>query len=216
MQNEKSGINQPQKCNFINLREDIKMKVIAFNGSPRADGNTAFLLNSILAEVRQEGIEAEFVQVGGRNIHGCRACYQCFKLANKHCACNDDCLNELTDKMLSADAIVLGSPTYFADITSEMKALIERAGMTARANNDMFKRKVGAAVVAVRRAGAIHAFDSINHFFLIGQMIVPGSSYWNLAVGREKGEVAGDEEGLRTMKTLARNIVWLLKKTSHD
>ena len=114
--------------------------------------------------------------------------------------------------MLEADAILLGTPTYFSDLTSEMKSLIDRAGMTARANNEMFKRKIGAGVVAVRRAGAIHAFDSLNHFFLISQMIVPGSSYWNLGFGREKGEVAKDEEGLKTMRNLGANIAWLLKK----
>lgn len=188
------------------------MKVVAFNGSPRADGNTALLLNTVLEEIRKENIETELIQVGGQNIHGCRACYQCFKLANRRCACDDDCLNGWIDKMLKADAIMLGSPTYFADITPEMKALIDRAGMTARANDAMFKRKIGAAVVAVRRGGAIHAFDSINHFFLISDMIVPGSSYWNMAFGREKGEVAKDEEGMRTMKNLGGNIAWLLKK----
>ena len=188
------------------------MKVIAFNGSPRADGNTAFLLNCVLEESRKDGIETELVQVGGRNVHGCRACYQCFKQANQHCACKDDCLNEWIDKMLNADAVLLGSPTYFTDVTTEMKALIDRAGLTARANNEMFKRKIGAAVVAVRRAGAIHAFDTLNHFFLIGGMIVPGSSYWNMAFGRDKGEVARDEEGVRTMTMLGQNISWLLKK----
>lgn len=188
------------------------MKVVAFNGSPRKDGNTFLLLNTVLAEINKEGIETELVQVGGENIHGCRACYQCFKNANGHCGCVDDGLNGWIDKMLSADGILLGSPTYFSDVTSEMKALIDRAGMTARANDEMFKRKVGAGVVAVRRGGAIHAFDSLNHFFLISGMIVPGSSYWNLAFGREKGEVAKDEEGLRTMKNLGQNIAWLLKK----
>lgn len=109
------------------------MKAIAFNGSPRPDGNTAFLLNCVLTEIQREGIETELVQVGGQNIHGCRACYQCFKLANRHCAFNDDRLNEWIDKMLAADAILLGTPTYFADLTPELKALIDRAGMTASA-----------------------------------------------------------------------------------
>jgi len=112
--------------------------------------------------------------------------------------------------MIEADGIIIASPTYFADITPETKALIDRAGMVSRANGDMLQRKVGAAVIAVRRAGAIHAFDSINHFFLIGQMIIPGSSYWNIALGREQGEVEADEEGVKTMKTLGRNMAWLL------
>ena len=116
--------------------------------------------------------------------------------------------------MVEADGIILGSPTYFADVTAEIKALIDRAGYVARANSDMFQRKIGAAVVAVRRAGAIHAFDTINHLFLISQMIVPGSSYWNIGIGRAKGEVEQDEEGLETMQILGRNMAWLLKKTN--
>jgi multimeric flavodoxin WrbA len=114
--------------------------------------------------------------------------------------------------MKGADAILLGSPTYFADVSSEMKALMDRCGMVSRANGDLFKRKLGAAVVAARRAGAIHVFDSINHFFLIGQMIVVGSNYWNIGMGREKEEVAKDEEGMQTMRVLGQNMAWLLKK----
>jgi len=115
-------------------------------------------------------------------------------------------------KMDASDGILIASPTYFADITSETKALIDRAGMVARANDFMLRRKVGAGVVAARRAGAIHAFDSINHFFLIGEMIVPGSSYWNVGVGREIGEVEDDDEGMATMETLGRNMAWLMRK----
>jgi len=117
--------------------------------------------------------------------------------------------------MSEADGIILGSPTYFTDVTTEMKALIDRAGFVARANGEMFRRKVGAAVVAVRRAGSIHAFDTLNHFFLVSQMIVPGSSYWNVGIGRDKGEVEDDEEGIQTMRVLGENMAWLLKKT-HD
>ena len=113
--------------------------------------------------------------------------------------------------MLAADGILLGSPTYFADLTADLKALIDRAGHAARANGEMFRRKVGAAVVAMRRAGAIHAFDSINHFFLISQMIVPGSCYWNIALGREKGEAEKDKEGVQTMQVLGQNMAWLMK-----
>jgi multimeric flavodoxin WrbA len=114
--------------------------------------------------------------------------------------------------MLRADGIILASPTYFADISSELKALIDRAGLVARANGDMFRRKVGAAVVAVRRGGSIHAIDSINHFFLIGQMIIPGSSYWNMGFGLEIGDIEKDEEGLQTMETLGQNMAWLINK----
>jgi multimeric flavodoxin WrbA len=114
--------------------------------------------------------------------------------------------------MDTADGIILGSPVYFANMTPELKALIDRAGFVAKANDDMFRRKAGAAVVAVRRAGAIHVFDSINHFFFISQMVVPGSSYWNIGIGREKGDVEKDDEGLQTMSTLGSNMAWLLQK----
>ena len=145
-------------------------------------------------------------------MHGCRACYHCFKSKDKQCGIKTDFANECIGKMIEADGIILGSPTYFTDVTSEMKALIDRAGLVARANDHLFKRKVGAAVIAVRRAGSTHAFDTINHFFLIGQMIVPGSIYWNMGMGREIGEVEKDEEGLQTMKILGQNMAWLLKQ----
>ena len=115
-------------------------------------------------------------------------------------------------KMIAADGILLGSPTYFANLSPEIKALIDRAGFVAKANGELFRRKVGAAVVAVRRAGGIHVFDSINHFFLIGEMIVPGSSYWNVSLARDKGDAERDEEGMRTMQTLGQNMAWLLKR----
>ena len=188
------------------------MKAIAFNGSPRADGNTAFLLNKVLEPLRAAGVETEVYQLGGKNIHGCRACYGCRKLGNGRCAYDDDIVNECIGKMVAADAIILGSPTYFADLTPETKALIDRAGFVARMNGDLFKRKVGAAVVAVRRAGELHAFDSITHFFLISQMIVPGSSYWNVGFGRDRGDVEKDAEGLATMKTLGENMAWVMGK----
>ena len=192
------------------------MKVLAINASARADGNTAILLRHVTDELEKEGIATEIVQLGGKKINGCIACYNCFKAKNGRCAVNDDFANECIGKMRDADAIILGSPTYFADCTAAMKALIERAGFVARANNDMFGRKVGAAVVSVRRAGAIHAFDSINHFFTITQMIIVGSSYWNIGIGREKGEVEKDEEGLSTMGTLGKNIAWVMKKLNQN
>ena len=188
------------------------MKVVAFNGSARKDGNTAILVRKVFSEIEKEGIETELVQLAGQTIRGCSACGGCYKNKNRRCAVEGDFINECIEKMLAADGIILASPTYFADLTSETKALIDRAGYVARANDDMLKRKVGAAVVAVRRAGAMHAFDSINHFFLISQMIIPGSSYWNIGIGRAKGEVEKDEEGLRTMQTLGQNMAWLLKK----
>jgi len=190
------------------------MKVIAFNGSARKDGNTALLLNTVLAELATEGIETEIYHLAGKQIPGCIACFQCFKNKDKRCAAgkDKDIVNECVARMVEADGILLGSPTYFADVTAGMKALIERAGMVSRANGDLYKRKVGAGVVAVRRAGAYHVLSSLNAFFLIGQMIVPGSSYWNIAVGREPGEVAHDAEGMKTMRDLGQNMAWLLNK----
>jgi multimeric flavodoxin WrbA len=188
------------------------MKVIAFNGSARKDGNTALLLNTVLDELGTEGIETELYQLAGKPVQGCIACYKCFEHKNKRCAVEKDVINECIQKMLSADGILLGSPTYFADVSASMKALIERCGMVSRANGDLYQRKVGAAVVAVRRAGAYHVFSSLNAFFLIGQMIVPGSSYWNVGRGRDPGEVKDDAEGVKTMKQLGQNMAWLMKQ----
>ena len=188
------------------------MKVTAFNGSPRKDGNTFCLVNHVFEALNAEGIETEMVQVGGNLIHGCRACYKCFETKDCRCVIKTDIVNDCIEKMRQSDGIILGSPTYFADITPEMKALIDRAGFVSMANGRFLKRKVGAAVIAVRRAGAIHSFDTINHLFLICEMIIPGSSYWNMGFGREKGEVEKDEEGIRTMRVLGENMAWLLKK----
>ena len=188
------------------------MKVVAFNGSPRENGNTWILINYVLAELEKEGVETELVQLGGANISGCTACDTCKNNKDQRCSVTGDVVNDYIEKILAADGIILGSPTYFTDVSTEMKALIDRAGRVAKVNGDMFKRKVGAAVIAVRRGGALHAFDSINHFFLINEMIVPGSSYWNLGIGYDKGDVENDAEGIRTMKTLGQNMAWLLKR----
>ena len=188
------------------------MKVVAFNGSARKDGNTAILLRRVLQVLESEGIETELIQLAGEQIHGCSACGVCRKVKNKQCKIVNDNVNLYIEKMAAADGILLGSPTYFSMMTPEMKALIDRAGYVAMANDGMFKRKVGAAVVAVRRAGGIPTFDAINHFFLISQMIVPGSSYWNVGFGLAKGDVEKDEEGMKTMETLGENMAWLLKK----
>jgi len=188
------------------------MKVIAFNGSARKDGNTAILINKVFERLQAAGIETELFQLAGKHIRGCKACFKCMEKKNQRCVVDSDVLNDCIEKMVTADGIILGSPTYFADISPEMKALIDRSGMVARANGDLFRRKVGAGVVAVRRAGSIHAFDSLNHFFLITQMIIPGSCYWNMGFGREKGEVDQDEEGRAIMEVLGDNMAWLLNK----
>lgn len=188
------------------------MKVIAFNGSARKNGNTAILVHRVFQELQKEAIETELVQLSGKEIRGCIACYKCFENKDQRCSVTNDVLNLCVEKMIEADGIILASPTYFANISTELKALIDRSGMTSIANGGMFRRKVGAAVVAVRRGGSIHAFNAINHFFFIGQMIVPGSTYWNMGFGLDKGDVEKDEEGLRTMEVLGGNMAWLLKK----
>jgi multimeric flavodoxin WrbA len=170
------------------------------------------LLGYVLKELESEGIETELIELSGAKIHGCLACRECSKKKDHRCAQKDDMGNALIEKMERSDGVLLGSPTYVADISPEIKALIDRACLVSKASGSIFRRKVGAAVVAVRRAGGIHAFDTLNHFFLISEMIVPGSSYWNIGVGREIGEVEKDEEGIQTMKTLGHNMAWLLKK----
>jgi multimeric flavodoxin WrbA len=188
------------------------MKVVAFNGSARKDGNTAILIKHAFAELEKEGIQTELVQFAGEKMPGCIACFKCGENKNRKCVVGGDIVNSCIAKMIEADGIILASPTYFADITPQMKALIDRAGLVAKVNGGLFKRKVGAAVVAVRRGGAIHAFDSMNHFFAIEEMITVGSSYWNDGIGHASGDVEHDEEGVATMKTLGRNMAWLLKK----
>lgn len=188
------------------------MKVVAFSGSARKDGNTSILVRQAFAELEKEGIETELVQLAGEVIRGCTACYKCFGTKDQRCAVANDPVNDCIARMVAADGIIIASPTYFADISAETKALIDRAGMVARANGNLYRRKAGAAIIAVRRGGAIHAFDSINHFFLISEMIIPGSSYWNFGVGRNAGEVEQDEEGMKTMSDLGKNMAWLMKK----
>jgi multimeric flavodoxin WrbA len=190
------------------------MKVVAINGSARKGGNTAILIRRVFSVLESEGIETERIQLAGEQIQGCMACGTCRKIQNKQCKIITDNVNLYIEKMAAADGIILGSQTYFSMMTSEMKALIDRAGFVSRTNGDLFKRKVGAAVVAVRRAGDIPTFDAINHFFLISQMVVPGSSYWNVGIGLAKGDVEKDDEGLKTMDDLGKNMAWLIKKLS--
>ncbi len=187
------------------------MKVIAFNGSGRKDGNTAILIKKTLQALEAEGIQTEFIQLSGEDISGCKVCGICREKKNKLCGQNDK-LNEYLPKIWEADGIILGSPVYFGMMTPALKALIERTGYVSMRNDGLLKRKVGAAIVALRKAGALTTFDAINNFFLINQMIIPGSTYWNVGMGRDKGEVEKDEEGMKTMENLGKNMAWLLKK----
>jgi multimeric flavodoxin WrbA len=197
---------------IINGGGKSNMKVVGINGSPRKGGNTSILIQTVLDELENQGIETEFVQLGGKKIRGCMACMKCWENKDQRCSVDNDFFNECMQKMIAADGIILGSPTYFADVSTEMKALIDRSGFVAMANGHLFKRKIGAAVVAVRRAGSTHVFDSINHLFFISEMIVPGSTYWNMGIGLEKGDVNKDDEGIATMKVLGENMAWLMKK----
>ncbi|HLI64018.1 MAG TPA: flavodoxin family protein [Terriglobales bacterium] len=190
------------------------LKVVAFNGSARKNGNTSILLRHVLRELEKEGIATELIQMSGATIHGCLACRKCSTRKDGRCSQADDMGNVYIEKMAQADGIVLGSPTYVADVSPEIKALMDRACLVSRANGGFLRHKIGAAVVAVRRAGAIHAFDALNHFFLINEMIIPGSSYWNIGIGWEPGEVEKDAEGIQTMKVLGQNMAWLLQRVA--
>ena len=189
------------------------MYAIAVNGSPRAGGNTEILLQEAVDQLTENGWQTELAQVGGTAIRGCLACYKCFENKDLECIIKNDGFNEIFSKMLSADAMILGSPTYFAAVSADLKALIERAGFVAYANDHAFSGKIGAAVVAVRRGGATHVFDSINHMFQMSRMIIPGSTYWNMGIGRDKEDVRTDEEGLANMRHLAGVIDWLRRAT---
>jgi len=184
--------------------------ILAVNGSPRKDGNTAGMLQTVLDVCASAGHKTELYQAGGKAVRGCMACGGCGKHVGR-CAI-DDWINELYPKMTEADVILLGSPTYFSDLTPETKAVIDRTGYVSRRDGMRFSRKIGAAVSAVRRAGSIHTLDSINHFFLINDMVVPGSSYWNMSLSRNVGEYSNDEEAVKTMRRLGENIIWLLEK----
>jgi multimeric flavodoxin WrbA len=188
------------------------MRAVGFNGSPRPKGNTYHALSIVLDELKAAGIETEIVQTGGLTLHGCKACLKCREARDRRCHGWDDDMPPLIEKLLSADIVLIGSPTYFSSMTSETKALIDRGGYVAGANGNPLRRKIGAAVVAVRRAGGNVVFAEINYFFLIKEMIVPGSTYWNLGVAMRPGDVLKDEEGVQTFRNLGRNIVWLAGK----
>lgn len=194
------------------------MKAIAINGSPRPGGNTEIMLRKVLEPLEAAGWNTEYPRIGGKPVRGCMACYKCFENRNGRCAVEKDNMNDYLEKIFQADAVVLGSPTYVTDVTPELKALIDRTCLVALANGGMLRGKIGAAVVAVRRGGATHVFDTINHMFLMSCMIVPGSIYWNLGMGHDRGHVLEDDEAMRNMNHLGHTIAWLGKATGsvHD
>ncbi len=189
------------------------MKVVAFNGSPRVDGNTAQSIRIVFAELEKQGIETEFVQLGGRKVYGCLACGKCWETKDNRCVRKDDDMNTYIRKMQEADGIIIGSPTYFSNVSTEVKALIDRCGFVAKANGgDMLRGKVGAAVVSVRRAGSNFTYAAINFFFGIAEMVIPGSTYWNMTLALEPGDVQKDDEGIQTFQNLGGNMADVLKK----
>jgi len=187
------------------------MKVLAINGSPKPEGNTAGALQVLLREVQSEGIDTELITVGNKPIHGCIGCGQCGMKKNRRCGAFDDVVNDVLPKMIEADGLVLGSPVYFSGVNGTMKSFLDRAFYVARANGDLFRLKIGASIVALRRSGGTAAFDQLNKFFQISEMTTVGSCYWNIIHGMAPGEIQQDAEGLRIVRTLGRNLAWLLK-----
>lgn len=187
------------------------MKLIAFNGSPRKNGNTQILIKEVFKNIEKHCIETEIVQVGGNLLHGCSSCYACFKTKDGVCRLKDDRMNEFIAKVHEADAIILASPTYYGAVTAEMKAFIDRLGLTSISAGRTLTHKIGAAVVSVRRAGAVNVYDSLNRFMLGSGMIVPGSSYWNMGIGEKPGDILDDAEGMHNMSDLGEQLAWLMK-----
>ena len=186
------------------------MKVIAINGSPRKNGNTSILIQTVFEDLNAQGIETEEINVGIKAFRGCMGCMKCAENLDGHCIIKNDNLNDIIDKMREADGIILGSPVYCADLSGQMKVFLDRVSLVSSVNGNIMTRKVGASVIAVRRAGALTAFHSLNSFFTILQMVVVGSTYWNMGFGMEEGEVKQDEEGMQTMHNLGKNMAWLM------
>lgn len=192
------------------------MKVVAFNGSPEKNGNTFQAISTVAQILAQHGIETEIIQLGGNRVSGCINCGYCAKNKNAKCGIDDDIINTCIEKMIAADGIIIGSPVYFGNVTTEVKALIDRAGRVTRGNGYLLKRKVGVPIVAARRAGTNFTYAAINFLFGISQMITPHSSYWNMTLSAAPGDYQADEEGQGTFKTLGENMAWLLEKTATE
>ncbi|HJV65337.1 MAG TPA: flavodoxin family protein [Geomonas sp.] len=191
------------------------MKVVAFNGSPHGEGNTWHALKMVTAELEREGIETEIVQVGNKAVRGCTACNMCAKNKNECCVLPGDPVNEWVQKMKEADGILIASPVHYAAMGGTMKSFLDRAFYVAGANGGLFRHKVGASVVAVRRSGGLPTFDQLNNYLMYSEMLVPTSNYWNVIHGTLPGEVAQDSEGVQIMRVLGKNMAWLLKLVAH-
>jgi Multimeric flavodoxin WrbA len=187
------------------------MRVVSINGSPNKNGNTATALNKACQALEKNGIATERIELGTKAIHGCTGCGKCSETANRRCVFNDDVLNESLDRMFAADGLLIGSPIYYAGINGALKAFLDRAFYVASANGSLFRHKVGAGVVAVRRGGEIAGFDQLTKYFTISEMFMPSSNYWNMVFGTSEGEAAQDIEGMQGMEILGNNMAWLLK-----
>lgn len=190
------------------------MKVIGINGSARKDGNTEILMNRVFEELNKSGIETELFSFAGQIIEPCKACWACD--GQKNCVHRKDRFREIFDKLKEADGILLGSPVYSANVSANMQAFLERAAVVCDMNPGMLTHKVGAAVAAARRGGALQTIDTMNHFFLNHEMYVVGSTYWNMAYGQMSGDVEKDQEGLENMKNLGQNMAVLLRTLSNQ
>ncbi len=190
------------------------MKVLGISGSPRPGGNTDIIVNDALGILAAEHIETDFLSLADRPIKPCMACGRCLKSDALRCYQEDPAFEGILERFSRADGVLVGSPVYFGSATPQTMALLDRVGYVARHHRKLLRRKVGVGVVVARRAGQNFTFAQLNYFFLISEMIVPGSTYWNIAFGREKGEVPSDAEGVETVKNLAKNMAWLMKKLS--
>lgn len=184
------------------------MKVIAINGSPRPDGNTAKALEIMANELRGEKIDVEIIQVGHHDIHGCIACGRCAASPDHQCVFKDDIVNEAAAKMRAADGFILASPTYYAGIAGTMKAFLDRVFYTS---SGYFKFKVATSISVVRRAGGVDVVHQLNNYLSLAETVLPPSQYWTSAFGQQKGEVLADGEGIQTLRKNARAMAWLLK-----
>ncbi|MDR3705469.1 MAG: flavodoxin family protein [Paludibacteraceae bacterium] len=187
------------------------MKVVAINGSPHKEGNTFQALSIVGKQLTDNGIDFEIVHIGNKAIHGCTGCGQCFKNRDEKCSMKDDGVNDAIQKMKEADGILLGSPVYYAGIAGTMKCFLDRAFYVAGSNGGLFRNKVAASVVAVRRTGGSVTFDNLNHYLLYSEMMIASSNYWNIIHGRTPGEVLQDAEGVQIMDVLGNNMVWQLR-----
>lgn len=186
------------------------MKVVAFNGSPKKEGNTYHAIKILAEQLEKDNIEVEIIHVGNKNIHGCTACNSCFKTRDERCIIDDE-VNGWIQKMKEADGIIFGSPVHFSDISAVMKAFLDRAIYVGSANNGLYRHKVGVGVTAVRRSGGVPAYNQLNNYIGYGEMIIPTSNYWNVIYGRAPGEALKDDEGMQIMRILGKNMAWLLK-----